>query len=114
MAKQGNLILKKIDLKAKYLVSLFLILVFTFVLSHFPSISSENVAAIEQKVSQYYPGRGDDWEKRKPEELGMDPRMIQDAIDFATSLRWTCLEIVTVSYFSGISTSVRSKPYVSG
>lgn len=34
---------------------------------------------------EYYPGRWDDWERRKPEEMGMDPSMVDEAIDFANA-----------------------------
>jgi CubicO group peptidase (beta-lactamase class C family) len=31
----------------------------------------------------YYPGRGTDWEHRKPEEAGFDAALLKSAIDFA-------------------------------
>ncbi len=31
----------------------------------------------------YYPGPGDDWEHRAPEQVGMDPRLLEEAIAFA-------------------------------
>ncbi len=31
----------------------------------------------------YYPGRWDDWERKSPEEVGMDPIIIEEAIAFA-------------------------------
>jgi hypothetical protein len=31
----------------------------------------------------YYPGPGDDWERRTPEQVGMDARLLDDAIAFA-------------------------------
>ncbi|GIW53299.1 MAG: serine hydrolase [Gemmatimonadales bacterium] len=31
----------------------------------------------------YYPGPGNDWEHRRPEEVGMDPRLLEEAIAFA-------------------------------
>jgi hypothetical protein len=31
----------------------------------------------------YYPGKGDDWEKRAPETLGFDPVRLQEAVDYA-------------------------------
>ena len=33
--------------------------------------------------SAYYPGAGDDWERRAPEQVGMDPAALQEAIEFA-------------------------------
>ena len=34
-------------------------------------------------MEEYYPGRWDDWEKRKPEDVGMDPKMVEEAISYA-------------------------------
>ncbi|MCC9135504.1 serine hydrolase domain-containing protein [Pontibacter silvestris] len=31
----------------------------------------------------YYPGKGDNWEKKKPEEVGMDAALLQDAVTWA-------------------------------
>ncbi len=31
----------------------------------------------------YVPGPGDAWETRSPEQVGMDPSLLQDAIDYA-------------------------------
>lgn len=33
--------------------------------------------------SVYWPGPGDDWERRSPEQVGMDPRAIEEAVRFA-------------------------------
>ncbi len=40
-------------------------------------------ARASTKTSVYYPGKGDGWERRSPEEVGMDSRRLQKAIDFA-------------------------------
>lgn len=32
---------------------------------------------------QYYPGRDRDWERRRPEDVGMDPRLLEEAVAFA-------------------------------
>lgn len=43
------------------------------------------VAAIPMQASgqTYWPGRNLDWERRRPEELGLDPAKIQQAVDLA-------------------------------
>ena len=43
-------------------------------------ISSATVAAAQ---STYYPGRGDDWERRTPDQVGMDRSLLARAIQFA-------------------------------
>lgn len=35
------------------------------------------------RASIYYPGPGNDWERRRPEEVGMDSRLLEEAIAFA-------------------------------
>ncbi len=42
-----------------------------------------------EKGSAYFPGKGDTWEKRTPEELGMDSRLLQEAIDYAMANEWS-------------------------
>jgi CubicO group peptidase (beta-lactamase class C family) len=39
-------------------------------------------AAVAQEAV-YYPGRGDDWERRRAEEVGMDPLKLTEAVEFA-------------------------------
>ena len=36
-----------------------------------------------QRRAVYYPGPGDGWERRKPEQVGMDPALLDEAIRFA-------------------------------
>lgn len=36
-----------------------------------------------QQAQLYYPGPGTDWERRRPEEVGMDQRLLEEAIAFA-------------------------------
>ena len=36
-----------------------------------------------QRASVYYPGSGDNWERRKPEQVGMDAALFEEAINFA-------------------------------
>ena len=40
-------------------------------------------AAVGAQDPVYYPGRGDDWERRRAEDVGMDPRKLAGAIEFA-------------------------------
>ncbi|HXV86490.1 MAG TPA: serine hydrolase [Gemmatimonadales bacterium] len=40
-------------------------------------------AARAPVAALYYPGTGDDWERRTPAQVGMDPRLIDEAIAFA-------------------------------
>ena len=35
------------------------------------------------QTSAYYPGRDDDWKRKTPEEVGMDARLLQEAIDYS-------------------------------
>ena len=59
----------------KFLSSLlFLFLVF--------SLSFSSVAD-KSKQSLYFPPKGDAWEKRNPEDLGMDSKLLQEAVEFA-------------------------------
>lgn len=40
-------------------------------------------ARAQPQAVRYYPGPGEDWEHRTPEQVGMDPRLLDDAIAFA-------------------------------
>ncbi len=42
-------------------------------------------AMVSAAQAPYYPGRGDDWERRRPEQVGMDPAGVAAAIEFARS-----------------------------
>ena len=37
----------------------------------------------QAQPAAYYPGPGDDWERRMPEQVGMDARLLEEAIAFA-------------------------------
>src|SRR5262245_33485800 len=39
--------------------------------------------ATAQRAAVYYPAPGDKWELRKPEQVGMNPALLAEAIDFA-------------------------------
>ncbi len=70
------------------LYSLSVLLVLAFILSIClfpPSWAAETQSS--EKIS-YFPPRGD-WEKRRPEELGMDSHLLKEAVSFAVSNEWT-------------------------
>lgn len=62
------------------------LLLFIQGLSSFPS--HYEAARLAEKRSAYFPGKGDTWEKRTPEELGMDSSLLQEAIDYAMANEW--------------------------
>ncbi|HUE83360.1 MAG TPA: serine hydrolase, partial [Pyrinomonadaceae bacterium] len=39
----------------------------------------------ESSSQNYYPNSGDDWERRTPQQVGMDPARLQEAISFANA-----------------------------
>jgi CubicO group peptidase (beta-lactamase class C family) len=41
------------------------------------------VLPLLSSAQAYYPGKWDDWESRKPEQAGMDPRLLERAVAFA-------------------------------
>src|SRR5262249_56154824 len=42
---------------------------------------SEQAAA--QRTAVYYPAPGDKWERRKPDQVGMNPALLAEAVEFA-------------------------------
>ncbi len=60
---------------------------FFILLSILPVTQSLLAYGAEQK-STYFPERGV-WEKRTPEELGLDSQRLQEAIEFAVAIEWT-------------------------
>ncbi|NEM97229.1 serine hydrolase domain-containing protein [Pontibacter burrus] len=40
----------------------------------------------------YYPGKGDNWEKKNPEELGLDATLLQQAVEWAKTQETTQIE----------------------
>ncbi|WP_299824078.1 hypothetical protein [uncultured Pontibacter sp.] len=46
--------------------------------------------APENKV--YYPGKGDNWEKKSPEELGLDATLLQQAVEWAKTQETTQIQ----------------------
>ncbi len=51
----------------------------------------------------YYPGKADDWEKRKPEDLGMDPEKLAEAMEFARTHGWNAPRDLEVSIQSSFA-----------
>ncbi|SFH24155.1 serine hydrolase domain-containing protein [Pontibacter chinhatensis] len=46
----------------------------------------------QTKPLYYYPGLGDDWEKKSPEEVGMDGAKLQEAVEWAKQQETTQME----------------------
>lgn len=44
-----------------------------------------NASAEQKSSSNYFPGSGDNWERRKPEDVGMNSELLNDAINFANT-----------------------------
>jgi CubicO group peptidase (beta-lactamase class C family) len=53
------------------------------------SLTGDKSAAQAKEDFMYYPGKGDDWEKRQPEEVRMDPVLLEKAIEFAKVNGWS-------------------------
>jgi len=68
--------------------SLSVLFVLAFILSIclFPPSWAAEIQSSEKE--SYFPRRGD-WEKRQPEEMGMDSRLLEEAVSFAISNEWT-------------------------
>ncbi len=45
----------------------------------------------------YYPGKAENWEKRNPEDLGLDPGKLAEAVEFARTHGWDAPKDLTVS-----------------
>ena len=48
-----------------------------------PILAAVLVLPVLLSAQTYVPGKGDDWESRKPEQAGMDPRLVERAVAFA-------------------------------
>ncbi|MBK7870610.1 MAG: serine hydrolase [Saprospiraceae bacterium] len=53
----------------------------------------------QKTASIYYPGPGDAWEHRTPEQMGMNPAKIQEAIDFAIAQESTTPKNLEVAHY---------------
>ncbi|MBD1396998.1 serine hydrolase [Pontibacter sp. JH31] len=45
-----------------------------------PSVTTQTQSAA---AKLYFPGKGDNWEKKRPEQLGMDAALLQEAVEWA-------------------------------
>lgn len=45
-------------------------------------------SAQAQENNEYFPGKRDQWEKRSPKEMGFDPALLQEAVEFAKTHGW--------------------------
>ncbi|WP_242927493.1 serine hydrolase domain-containing protein [Pontibacter vulgaris] len=52
--------------------------------------TTEQAKVTQTKV--YYPGKGDNWEKKQPEQLGMDAALLQQAVEWAKTQETTQIE----------------------
>lgn len=91
----------KIQKNKPFKIAAYLFPLFFVLLSILPVTQSHHAYGAEQQ-SIYFPARGV-WEKRKPEELGLDSKKLQEAIEFAVANEWTGpkdLEIAVTQAFS--------------
>jgi CubicO group peptidase (beta-lactamase class C family) len=58
-------------------------LVFPMGVASTSSLTAQNRGTARNQAQAYYPGQGDDWERRAPAQVGMDGRLLDDAIAFA-------------------------------
>jgi hypothetical protein len=68
-------------------LSLVFVLVLVFLLPI--SLTGDKVARTIIPDAKYYPGKGNNWERRQPEDLGMDPVLLKRAVEFAKVNGWT-------------------------
>ena len=57
-----------------------------------PQQASETANSEQVSAKHYYPEEGDDWEHRKPEEVGMDAALLQQAVEWAKQQETTQIE----------------------
>jgi CubicO group peptidase (beta-lactamase class C family) len=75
------------NFKKLWLRSLCLVLVFILMLPL--SFSGDRATREINEDAKYYPGKGNDWERRQPEDVGMDPVRLEGAVEFAKVNGWT-------------------------
>src|SRR5258706_16484084 len=63
----------KIKRRLRYLI--FLLCLYS---APFPALS-------QNKPSVYYPASGDSWQRRRPEDVGVDSALLEQAVDYAKS-----------------------------
>ncbi|MFD2247062.1 serine hydrolase domain-containing protein [Pontibacter ruber] len=54
-----------------------------------PTTQTTTQSPQQTEAQVYYPGKGDNWERKKPEEVGMDPALLQQAVDWAKTMETT-------------------------
>ncbi|MBC5995019.1 serine hydrolase domain-containing protein [Pontibacter cellulosilyticus] len=57
-----------------------------------PQQTTSTAQAQTSESKYYYPEKGDNWERRKPEEVGMDPALLQEAVEWAKMQETTQIE----------------------
>jgi hypothetical protein len=65
------------------LVAFVLLVPSTALLAQEASVTDPVLASGTPQVGAYYPGRTGDWERRRPEEVGMDAGLLEAAVQFA-------------------------------
>lgn len=93
--------------KKLWLLSLCLVLVFIFLLPL--SFSGDRITCAIEKDAKYYPGKGNDWERRQPGDVGMDPELLDKAVEFAKVNGWTG----PIDLSQAIERSFGSEPFFS-
>jgi CubicO group peptidase (beta-lactamase class C family) len=73
----------------KRLWPLLVSLIFVFVFLLPPSLFGDKASPAIKEDGKYYPGRGDNWERRKPEDVEIDSVLLEKAVEFAKVNRWT-------------------------
>src|SRR5262245_64918829 len=48
-----------------------------------PNLTTSGAVAAQKSSEPYYPGPGGSWERRTPQQVGMDPARLNEAIAFA-------------------------------
>lgn len=99
--------IRKKIMSDRVLKSLVCLFVFYTILSFSFPLSSRLLGQSVAGDSDYYPGRSDAWQKRKPEELGMDSRLLQEAVDFAIANEWQGPKDLKIS----ITQAFAAEPY---
>lgn len=87
----------------RILKSLVCLFVFYIILSFSFPLSSRHLGQSAAGDSDYFPGRSDAWQERKPEDLGIDSRLLQEAIDFAIANEWQGPKDLKISITQGFA-----------
>jgi len=68
-------------------ISLFIVLF--FVLIYPVSLTGDRVNRTSEEDAKYYPGKAENWERRQPEDVDMDPALLEKAVEFAKVNGWS-------------------------